>query len=103
MMPVRMGAKAAPKFSTKYSTACAVERTSGTVTSYTVAMTLAEESGMKIAVRHMKRKNWFLASMGEVTASTRKMAPSKTPALEMRMRPLRVNLNRKSPAAPPTK
>ena len=32
-MPVRIGAKAAPVFSTKYSTACAVERTSGTVTS----------------------------------------------------------------------
>ena len=57
MNPVRIGANAAPAFSMKYSTACAVERTSGTVTSYTVAMTFAEESGMKIAVRHMKMKN----------------------------------------------
>ena len=55
--PVMIGAEIAPKFSMKYSTACAVERTSGTVTSYTVAITFADESGMKTAVRHIKMKN----------------------------------------------
>src|SRR5215217_5999887 len=101
--PAIVGARAAPLFSMKYSTAWAELRISGRLISNTVEVTLEEENGMNNAVRHIKMKKLVLFSTGVFKAKKRKIAPNRTPTLETRIRPFRVRLKSQSPIAPPTK
>ena len=73
--PAMVGARAAPLFSIKFSTACAELRTSGRVMSKTVEMTFGEENGMNKAVRLMNTKKVVLSATGVFKARKRKMAP----------------------------
>src|SRR5581483_8438300 len=88
MAPAMVGARAAPLFSMKYSTACAELRISGRLMSKTVEVTLGEENGMNNAVRHMRMKKVVFSSTGVFIARNRKIAPRITPMLETMMRPL---------------
>ena len=87
--------------SMKLSTAEAVLRTSGRVTSNTAATTLASARGMKIAARPRSRRNNHWLSTGTLSAAAMRAAPAITPTVDTTMRPRRVRWKHQSPTAPP--
>ncbi len=99
--PASSGAVAAPIWSKKLNTALAVERTSGTVTSYTLATMLGAAKGMNRAVTPSSRPNCSWLATGVFRVNTRKIAPRATPMALTSRRPRVLRLNQASPSVPP--